>query len=143
MSVEQPAEPFQSFPVRFVGLSPLLLADFVDRLVEIFDDVEAVQDQGRILAVGLDGSNVGFAHVAAGPRDLGFLVVAEGLGEEPVDGLTPFTCADPDHTGPIQVVDDRGILVALSVGDLINPYRLETSDLVPLPTPFDGPVQQV
>ena len=52
--------------------------------------------------------------------DLLLLIVAEHFIEENINGFTPFAGADPHHTGSVQVVDQRGVLVALGIGDLID-----------------------
>lgn len=119
------------------------LADRIDGLVEGLDDVEAVQHQGGVRAVGLNGTDVGLTHVAAGGLDSGFLVVTHRLVEEPVDGLAALALADPDHAGALQVIDQRGVLVALVIRDLVNTNGLEPADAMTLAESADGSMQQV
>jgi hypothetical protein len=82
--------------------------------------MQAIRYQRGIRAMGFDGPDVGLAHVTTCVLDSGFLIVAQRLVEELVNGLSPLALADPDQTGSIQVVDRRGVLVPLVIGDSIN-----------------------
>jgi hypothetical protein len=64
---KEPAKPSEHFTFMVRSLSPLLLADLIDSLVEGLNDMEAVQDQRGVRAVLLDSANVCCAHVTARP----------------------------------------------------------------------------
>ena len=141
MAVEEPAEPLECLPALLGSLSPLFLTNIIHSVVEGLDDMEPVQDQRGVLAVVLNSPPRRRRSCRSRPTGSGFS--GEGLGEEPVDGLAAFAGTDPDYTRPVQIVDDSSVFVTLGVGDLIDSNRLEASDLVSLPAPFDGSVQQV
>jgi len=63
----------------------------------------------------LDGSDVSSAHITGGPLNLGFLIGTEFLVKELIDGYTAFSFADPDDTSLLQVIDDSGVFVPLTV----------------------------
>ena len=143
MPVQQPSQPLQCFAVLGGSLPPLLLADLVDGAVEGFNDMEAIQHKRGVRAMILNGAHVGLAHIAAGQLDLRLLVIAEHLIEENVNGFAPFAGTDPDHTGPIQVVDQRGVLVPLGIGDLVDADSSQPPDLVAVTGGCDAAMQQV
>ena len=143
MAIQQPAQAFECLAIIRVCFSPLLFADLIDCVVQGFDDVEAIQDQRGIGAMVLDGAYVGFAHVATGPLDLGSPVLTKRLGEEPVDGFSPFSRADPHHASAFQVIDKRGVFVALGVRDLVDTDGFQPSNAVAIPQPCHGSVQQI
>lgn len=89
---------------QLVEGAPLFVVRVVDRLRESLGDVEVIDDGGGVRAVVLDGHGVGAAHVAAGPEDAFALPLAQGFGEEPMDGLTAFALPDPRRSRPVQVV---------------------------------------
>jgi len=76
--------------------------------------VEVIDDERGVRAMMLDRLGVGTAHVAAGPADLSALVLAQGLGEEPVDGFAAFSGPHPHHPGALEVVDQGGEFAAIS-----------------------------
>ena len=51
--------------------------------------------------------------------------------------------ANPNDTGPLEIVDDSEVLVPLLVGNLIDPDALEPSYSMPITNTLDGPVQEV
>jgi len=143
MAVEQPTQALERLALSLSGSSPLLFADLVDGLVERLDDVEAVKHQRGIWTVCLDGTDIGLAHVAAGGPDSGFLVVAHSPVEEPVDRLSALALGDPDHAGSVQVVDQRGVLVALVIRDFVNADGLEPADAMTLAQALNRAMQQI
>jgi hypothetical protein len=88
--------------------------------------------------VGLDGADVSLTHVAAGGLNSGFLVVTECFVEEPADGLAALARAKPDHAGTVQVIDQRGVLMPLEIGDFINADGLEAAAAMALAQPANG-----
>lgn len=143
MTIEQPAQSFERFAVLGGSLSPLFLADLIDSAVERFDDMEAIQHERGVRAMILNGADVGLTHIAAGQSNLGLLVIAEHLIEEPVNGITPLAGADPHHAGSVQVVNQRRVFVALGIGNLIDADSPEPPDLVPVTGGRNAAMQQV
>jgi len=83
------------------------------------------------------------AHVATGPCDLPFLIVAELFGEEFVDGFTTLSRTDPNDAGSLQVIDHGSVFMSFAVGDLVYPDRLKASYSVTLPDAGNGSVQHI
>lgn len=106
---EQPAQALDGSALLGPELAPLLLAHLVDRFVERLDQVEAIDHEGGIRAMSLDGLGVGATHVAAGPEDALLLPLAQVLVEEPVDGLAALSLPDPHDAGTVEVVDEGGV----------------------------------
>ena len=86
----------------------------------------------------LNGSDIGLAHVATGPLNFALLVVSESLVEELINGFSALSAADPYDAGSIQIIDDGGILTALTVGDFINANALKIPNPVSLAQPVNG-----
>src|SRR6266478_9117987 len=93
----------------------------VECLVHIGDDVDAVEDMQRLGAVFADEFQIGFPHVGADEGDFGNHVLAHG-GEESLKGLDGSLFAYPEKAGDadIDLVDQRQVLVALGVLDLVH-----------------------
>ena len=108
----------------------MLLTYLIHRLVESLDDMEAIQDELSVGAMFFDGIDEGFAHVAASPGQLFFLVIAERLFEEPVDGLAGLALTDPKNPRAVKVVNNSDVLVPFAVGDLIDADGFEPSNSV-------------
>lgn len=140
---EEPAKALESLTLILRGLTPLLFADLIDGLIESFGDMEAVQDQFGVRAMLLDGSDIGLAHVTAGPCNLPFLVVTELFGEEPVDGFAALSRADPDNPRPVKVIDHGGVLMPSRVGNLVNADGFKCSNSMAIPDTGDGAVKQI
>jgi len=105
--------------------------------------MEAIQDELSIGAMIFDGIDEGFAHVAASPGHLFFLVVAERLFEEPVDGLAGLALTDPKNPRAVKVVNDSDVLVPLAVGDLIDADGFEPSNTVAIAYARDRAMKDV
>ncbi len=143
MPVEEPSEALHGFALIRGSFTPLVLTDLVNGGIESLDDVKAIEDQLGIRTVFLDGSDVSFAHVAAGPLDLGSPVGTESLCEEPIDRFTRPAAANPHHAGAVQIVNERGVPVTLGVGDLVDPDGFEPSDTMTFTKPRDGSVKEI
>lgn len=139
----KPAQALDGLAIDLGSFSPLLLAYLIDRVVERFDDMETIEHQGGVGTMVFDRPDVGPTHVAAGGVDLGFLVGAQGLIEEPFDALAAFARADPDHHRALEVIDQRGVLMALVLRHFINAESLQTADAVPLAQGVNRAVQQI
>ncbi len=72
--------------------------------------MEAIQHHCGVGTMGLDGPHIG---VATGPFGLSFLLGTEHVREKSIDGFLAFATANPHHTGAVQVIDQRGVFVAL------------------------------
>ena len=105
--------------------------------------MEAIQDELCIGAMFFNGIDEGFAHVAASPGKLFFLVVAERLFEEPVDGLTGLALTDPKNPRAVKVVNDSDVLVPFAVGDLIDADGFEPSNSVAIAYARDRAMEDV
>ena len=101
MLKQKPPKALEGFTLIDGSLAPLFFTDLVNGIVEGLDDMESIQNEGGVRAVLLDGSDVGLAHVATGPCDLPFLIVAELFGEEFVDGFTTLSWTDPNDAGSV------------------------------------------
>ena len=130
MPIQQPSQSLQRFAILDGGLSPLLFADLIDGPVQSFDDMETIQHKRGVRAMILNGSHVCLAHVTATDLNLPLLIVAEHFIEENINGFTPFAGANPDHTGSIEVVDQRGVLVPLGIGNLVDADSPQSPDLM-------------
>jgi len=82
---EQPAQALNGLALLGSEFAPLLLAHLVDCFVERLDQVEAIDHEGGVWAVRLDGFGVSATHVAAGPKNALLLAGAQYLGEESID----------------------------------------------------------
>ena len=51
--------------------------------------------------------------------------------------------ADPDYVGPVQVVDQRDVLVPLVIRDLIDTESLEPTDAMAFAQPTNQAMEQV
>ena len=143
MSVERPTKSLDRLALLAGQSAPLLLADLVDGVVQRLGDVEVVDDEGGVRAVVLDRLGVGAAHVATGPADLAPLVLAQGFGEEPVDGFAPLSGTDPDHASSLQIIDNRGEFAPLAVGDLVGPEAAQSPDGMSVAGAGNDSMQQV
>ena len=101
MLKQKPPKPLEGLTLIDGNLAPLFFSDFIDGIVESFNDMKMIQNEGGVRAVLLDGPDVGLAHVATGPCDLPFLIVTELLGEEFVDGFTALSRTNPKDTGSV------------------------------------------
>ena len=143
MTIQQPPQPLQSFALLAAGQAPLFFADIIDSRIQGFDNMETVQHQCSVRAVVGDGPDVRCTHVAARPLDLFLLIVTEDLVEENINGFAPFPRPNPHDAGPIQVVDQRGVLVALGVGDFVDSESFQAPDLMSITGGGNAPVQQI
>lgn len=143
MSVEHPAQPLDRLLVMFRCLPPGLLSHLIDGLVEGLDDMEAIEHESGLRAMFADSADITCTHVAAGGTDLLALPWAERFSEETVDRIAASTLADPDHFGGIEIVDQRRVLVALVVGDLVDTEGTQASDPVTMTMSLDASMQQI
>jgi len=139
---QQPAQALDRLAL-FPGQGALfLLAYRIDGLVEGVGDVEVIDDKRGVRAMILERLGVDTAHVAAGAADLSALVVAQGLGKEPVDGFAAFSGPHPHHPGALEVVDQGREFARLAVGDLVGSDAPEASDAASVAPGGDAAVQQ-
>jgi len=140
---KKPAEPFEYFAFLGACFPPLLLTDLIKGCVDGFDDMEPIQDEGGIRAMLLDGPYVGFTHVTGGKEDVLSLIGGEGFLEEEVDGFSTFAFAHPDDARSVQVIDDRGVLAAFAIGDLIDTDGGQSSDPMAIAQSVDALVEEI
>ena len=140
--VQQPAQALDRLALLAGQGAPFILAYRIDGLVGGLGDVDVIDDERGVRAMMLDRLGVGTAHVAAGPADLSALVLAQGLGKEPIDGFAAFSGRDPHHSGALEVVDQGGEFASLAVGDLVGSEAPEAPDAVPIAPGADDAVQQ-
>jgi hypothetical protein len=143
MLKQEPPESLEGFALIDGSLPPLFFSDFINGIVEGFDDMKTIQDQGGVRAVFFDGSDVGLAHITTGPRDLLFLIVTELFGEEFVDGFTAFSLTNPKDAGSVQIIDHGSVFMAFTVGDLVYPNGPKPPYSMPLPDASNGSVQHI
>ena len=141
MAIEQPAQPLECFALAGIGLTPLLLADLVDGLIECFHDMKAIEYQFGVAAMITNGAHVGFAHVAAGRVNLRPLIGTEHLIEKSVDGFAAASLTDPNDHGPLQIVNQRRVTVALVIRNLVNTDDPQSADTMAGATACDAAVQ--
>jgi hypothetical protein len=94
--------------------------------------MESIQNQFRVRTVILYGTYIGLAHIARCPFDLALLVVTEHFIEELINSFALFAFANPNNTRSVKVIDDSGIFMPFTVGDLINANRFKTPNPVPV-----------
>lgn len=111
MAKEHPAHAFEQLAILFTGVAPLLLPDFVDRLVQILDDIEPIDYQRGVGVVLANGTDVGLTHVTASSFYLLLLVVTDLGFEELINCLTAFALSNPDDLGSIQIVDQGSVFM--------------------------------
>ena len=133
MLKQKPPESLEGFALIDGSLTPLFFADLINGIVEGFNDMKTIQDQGGVRAVFLDCPDVGLAHVTTGPRDLLFLIVAELFGEEFIDGFTALSMKPTVEQNPMNsaeilfdrpffyVVRDDVTDMILALGRIIRP----------------------
>jgi hypothetical protein len=143
MLKEKPSKTPESLSFINGSFTPLFFTDLIHCIIEGFDYMKTIQNEGGVGTMFLNGADVGLAHITTGPCDLPFLIVCELLCEEFVDGLTALSPANPKDTGSVQVIDDRGVFTTLTVRDLIDPDRLKSPDSVTLPDTGNGSVQHI
>ena len=127
---ENPPQALEGELLALPDLPPLILAHLVHRLVQGFDDVEAVDDQRRACEAAFDDAGVGSRHVAAGILDLLALILAEMILEEMLEGCAALTGADPNDLGAFQIIDDRRVFMPATVADLVDAEHCQSADLV-------------
>jgi hypothetical protein len=118
------------FAIIAAELAPFFFANLIDGCVESFDDVESVDDQRDVRAVGFDPLNVGSTHVAAGPFDSALLTFGKFLQKEFINRFPALALADPDDAGAIKIIDNRRELSALQVRDFIDAKRDDSTDFM-------------
>ena len=138
---------FQECPPHFfeqrvqpgIGAGAGFLApDFVDGLVEFFDDMEAVENLQSLGEMPGGGIEVGLPHVRADEADALAELGAKNLEEE-LEGLLGAVGADPQEALAVVVdlVDQRPKLILLSDMDLIYPKGLDAGEVAVLDAVFD------
>jgi len=103
--------------------------------------VEAVEDVEGVGAVLGDQVEVGLPHVGADELDLPGQLAADQR-EELLEALEGAILADPeqaDHAG-LDLVDQRQVLMAAAVLDLVDADRADRIEGAPLQAPFDDPL---
>jgi len=93
--------------------------------------------------VVFDRTDVGLAHVAAGPLDLALLIGAEAVLEEPIDGSAVFALADPHDAGTVEIVDHGDVLVTFMIRDFIDADGPQAPNAVTLSHAIDASMQDV
>lgn len=140
---KKPSEPFEYFAFLGACFPPLLLTDLIKGCVDGLDDMETIQDESGIRAMLLDGPYVRFTHVTGGKEDVLSLIGGEVFLEEEVDGFSTFAFAHPDDARSVQVIDDRSVLAAFAIGDLIDTDGLQSSDLMAIAQSVDALVEEI
>ena len=143
MLKQEPSKPLEGFTLIDGSLAPLFFADRINGIVEGLNDMKTIQDEGGVRAVFLNRSDVGLAHVATGPGDLPFLIVAELFGEESVYGFTALSRTNPNDAGSVQVIDHGGVFMPFAVRDFVYPDSLNAPYSVTLPDACNGSVQHI
>ena len=119
-------------------------ADLVERLVNIGDDVEAVEDMQSLGASFADELQVRFPHVGTDEADFGDNLLAHG-GKESLEGLDGPFLAHPEQTGDadIDLVDQRQIFVAFGVLDFVNADGVDLAQRPVLQSPGDDVLDSI
>jgi hypothetical protein len=123
MAKEDPSDALVELAVFLAGVPPLFLAHFINSLIQPLDDMKPIEDKNRVWAKPLDGINVGLSQVTGSRHDRLSLLLGEDFCEEPINGFTSLSFANPDHTGTFQIVNDGNVLVPSAVGNLVHPDR--------------------
>jgi len=143
---ERPAHFFeQGFEAGLDTRTGFLASDFIDCVIEFFDDVEGVEDLKCVGQVSGGRLDVGLPHVRADEADALAELGAENLEEE-VEGLLGAVGADPQEPLAVVVdlIDQRPELVLLAHMDLVHTESLDAGKIAVLDAvfhdPFDGPI---
>ncbi len=92
--------------------------------------MEAIQNQRRVRAMGFDSPYVGITHVAAARSNRSFLMIAQRIIEEFINGFPAFSFAHPHHDRAIQIINQGRVLVSFAIGNLVYAKGLESSNPV-------------
>lgn len=105
--------------------------------------MESIDDKSGFFQPFFYHRNIGLGHIAAGELDFRALVLAQLCLEEFLQRLATFSGAHPDYFGAFQVIDNGGVLVPLTVGDLVNTHVGQVSDLMVGSLSVDDVVYQI
>jgi len=97
-------------------------ADFIQGLIHLGDDVEAIEDVQRLGAFLADHVQVGLPHIGADRLALGSQLLSDD-GEESLEGFEGAFLANPEQAGEslVDLVDQRQVFVAFGTLDFIYP----------------------
>jgi hypothetical protein len=117
-----PTGPFQDRLIAILG-QPTSLAGthFIERLVHLGDDVEAIENVHRIAATLADDVQIRLSHIRANVFDL-LRHGCANQGEELLEALDRAFLADPEQPCAflLDLVDERQILVPFAILDRIH-----------------------
>jgi hypothetical protein len=133
----------KGFQAECAAEADLLAADLIDGLVELFDNVETVEDMESAGQKARSAVEIGLPHVGAQEADAGTELFAKNL-KEVVDGGLGAVIADPKQPLAVAVdlIDQSPELVLLADMDLIDPQSRDPGEIAVLNAevhdPFDG-----
>jgi zinc transport system substrate-binding protein len=123
-----------------VWLDPILYADIVDRVADLFADVspqraDAVRENAQAFEAELrsldeeftagledcDGSALVVNHAA-----FGYLAAAYGLEQRPISGISPEAEVDPAHLAELRELVEREGITTIFTEELASPEVAET-----------------
>src|SRR5256712_5031026 len=113
-----------ALPPRHAGV--LALADLVERLAQVAQHVELIEQEAGLRGVACGGEPKGLPHVHHRERDGGGLPGPEPRVERIEARLGAIRTAEPDRPLPQEVADDNPVGVTLLDGDLIEPDHAGT-----------------
>src|SRR5215467_5101359 len=133
-----PTGPFQDWLITILGQpASFASAHFIERLVHLGDDVEAIENVHRIAATLADDAQIRLPHIRAHVFD--FLRQGRAdQGEELLEALDRAFFANPEQPRAflLDLVDQRQILVAFAILDLIHTDGEDRAHAAMRQTPF-------
>src|SRR5208283_631759 len=107
-----------TFPSHLAGLGG---ANFIQGLVHLGDDVEAVEDMQRLGTFLADHLQVGLPHIRADELDLRRQLLSDD-SEETLEGFNGAFLPDPEQAGEplVDLVNQGQVFVAFGVLDFIH-----------------------
>ena len=133
----------QGFQAGLNTRTGFLAPDFVNGVIEFFDDVEGVEDLQGVGQVGGRRLEIGLPHVRADEANARAKLGAENLEEE-IEGFLGAVPTDPQEALAVSVnlVDQRPELVFLAHMDLIDAKSYDPGEVSVFDAVFDNPLHR-